>query len=290
VPFAHGSDGGGSVRIPSSFCHLYGFKPSLSLLGNMHGRVNKTGLSTMGPLSHHVEDAAAMLDVLAGRYQHRRFGSDSCLAQSRRTPRRLRIRFSSKSPIGRVEPNIARAVEDTAGELASLGHDVEPVDMIDASLEDFLPIWQFQLAMVPVWSDRPLQPITRWLREAGRSLSLSHVLELREHLASRIDDMLGDADIMLTATTPVPAPRVGAFAGLDPAAQFEAVSDIGALTAGYNVSLSPAASLPAGLTDAGLPIGVQIAGRPGQDYLILSLSRQLEEVMDWHRRRTSFFE
>jgi amidase len=289
IPLAHGSDGGGSVRIPASFCHLYGFKPSLSLLGNMHGNVNKLGISTMGPLTHYVEDAAALLDVLAGRAHHRRFATDSCLAQSRLPPRRLRIAVCTGSPIGKVEPAIADAVERTGKVLQDLGHEVRSVEMLEAGLDDFLPIWQYQLAGVPVWNDRLLQPVTQWLRREGRQRKLADVLRIKQKLETDMHSMIDGADVMLTATTPVSPPPIGAFDSLGPEEQFAAAAPIGALTAGYNVTLGPAATLPAGLTEAGLPFGVQIGARPGEDYLVLSLSKQLEDAMPWRERRTDIF-
>lgn len=289
VPLAHGSDGGGSVRIPASFCHLYGYKPSLSLLGNMHGNVNRIGLSTMGPLTHHVADAAGLLDVLAGRAHHPRFATDSCLAQCDRDPPRLRIGVCTGSPLGTIDPARADAVTRTANVCEALGHSVHEVPTPEASLADFLPLWQFQLSGVPVWNESLLQPVTRWLRKTGKTLRLGDVLRLRDALGERMNRMFDDADVVLSATTPVPPPPIGAFDGMPPEVQFEAISDIGALTAGYNVTLSPAVNIPAGLDDAGLPIGVQLGMRPGADYRLLSLSRQLEEAMPWRERRSEIF-
>ena len=278
VPIAQGSDGGGSVRIPAAFCHLYGFKPSLSLLGNLHGKVNRLGLSVMGPLTHDVSDAAAMLDAL------RDDRSGRLLEVTQRAPRKLRIRFTVESPIGDVEPEIADATLRAAKVLADLGHDVAEVDMIEANLDDFLPLWQLNLAGIPVTYEGWLQPITQWLREEGRRRRLEDVQTLQRELIARFDGMFGDADVLLSPTVPVFPPRVGQHAGLPPREMFEAIAPIGGYTAPYNLSWRPAASIPAGINADGLPYGIQLGGRLDEDELILQLSRQLEEAMPWRMR------
>jgi amidase len=285
LPVAQGSDGGGSVRIPASLCHLYGFKPSLSLLGNLHGPINRLGMSVMGPLTHHVEDAAAMLDVLRGNHHtHKGDDASSCLARMRIAPRPLRIRVSYTSPLGRIEPEMVAATEATARTLESLGHHIETVAMMTVELEDFLPLWQLMIATVPSPAERWLEPVTQWLRRAGRKLDVDAVKRRQRELSARLDTQIGDADVFLTPTVPVTPPRVGSLAHLEPEALFRAVSDLGAFTAAFNISHGPAASLPAGVSSAGVPIGVQIGARPGDDHLLLALSRQLEEAQPWRQR------
>lgn len=281
LPIAQGSDGGGSVRIPSAFCHLYGFKPSRWLLGNLHGATNVLGLSVMGPMSHTVEDAAAMLDVLGARPDPEG-GEETCLDHCRRAPRSLLVRVCTESPICKTHPGVVAAVERVARALEDLGHRVERRDGVAGSAEEFLPIWQRQMAIVPVVSERLLQPMTRWLRQGGRRLDPKAVLARRDDIARRVLDHFGDSDILLTPTVPVLPPRVGALDRLAPREVYDAISPIGAFTALYNVSGQPAASIPAGFVD-GLPIGVQIVGRRRGDHEVLALSRQLEQALPWPR-------
>ena len=109
---------------------------------------------------------------------------------------------------------------------------------------------------------------------------------MREQLAARVHDLMGDADICLSPTTPLVAPPLGFFDNEeDPVAWFTESAQLGAFTAAFNLTQGPAASLPVGLTPAGLPIGAQIAARPGQDRLLLALSRQIEQAQPWQRRR-----
>jgi len=280
VPIAQGSDGGGSVRIPSAFCHLYGFKPSMATIGNLHGRVNVLGMSVMGPLARDVSDAAAMLDAM--RDDHRL----TMLEASKRPVGKLKIRFTLECPVGELDPRIGDAVSKTAKLLEELGHEVEQTSVAKAGVEEFLPLWQAQLAAVPVprFLESKLQAVTRWLRQAGRALSLEEVEERQQALVQDLTDTIGDADVFLTATVPILPPKVGLVAGLGPREAFETIAPIGAYTAAFNLSWRPAASIPAGVTEDGLPYGVQVAAAAGEDTLLFRLSRQLEEAMPWRDR------
>jgi amidase len=289
VPIAQGSDGGGSIRIPAAFNHLFGFKPSLSLLGNMHGAVNRLGLSVVGPLAHTVEDAAAMLDVLRGHPLGDPVrGDDFCRSQCHRPPGRLRVRVTTRSPLGdETDAAIADGVRRTAELLEELGHEVETAPIVEGKLEDFLPLWQLQLALVPVprIGDASLQPVTRWLRQTGRALDRRAVERAHAALKQEIDEQLDGADVLVTPSVASPPPRVGQFEGLAPEELFRAVAPIGAFTAPFNVTRGPAASIPGGVTGDGLPFGVQLGSHPGQDGILLALARQLEEARPWRGRR-----
>jgi len=283
LPIAHGSDGGGSVRIPAAFCHLYGFKPSLSLLGNLHGEVNKLGTSVMGPLARSVKDAAGMLDVMAGRPLG---GNDteSCLAACKRDPRPMRVHMCLEQPMGDVDPEIASAVRRTGEQLQELGHVVVEVPMVEADLETFLPVYQYMVSRIPAISERFLRPVTQWLRAERRTLSYATAKHAQDVLCNRLAQLLGDADLLLSPTVGVEPPRLGAFDHADPARWFRAAAQLGGFTAGFNLTTGPAASLPMGLTDSGLPYGVQIGGRAGHDHEVLAISRQLETFSPWHDR------
>ena len=290
LPIAHGSDGGGSVRIPSALTHLYGFKPSLSLLGNLHGeKYNQLGISVMGPLARYVEDAAAMLDVMAGR-PGQDAGPQSCLTAARKMPPSLRIRLLIDTPLGQIDPEILSATRSFADTLRSLGHQVDEGSAPQIELDEFLPIWQYTVSGVKTVSDRYIQSITRWVRERGQEVTLEHAETRRRQLALRVEKSFADADILMSPTVPCVAPLIGSYSHqASPKSAFSEAAQLGSLTAGFNLTQGPAASLPIGLSKTGLPIGLQIGSYPGKDHLILSLSRQIEKVRPWHDRDPTDF-
>jgi amidase len=296
LPIAQGSDGAGSIRIPSAFCHLFGFKPSRGRVRHPFWANDRKILYSMGPMARTVDDAAAMLDLMAGILDgkpHWAPPPSTTFAQlAKEKPKRMRIRFSTRSPLGPTDPEIAAVVLRVARVLEEMGHDVAEGAPSDGSLEEFLPLWQKLISTVPVpsWRWSRTQPVTRWLGEPGRNLSRSEVMMHQAALDARLQKEREGSDMWLTPTVPLPAPKVGAFSSMAPADAFAAAAQLGALTAPYNVLGWPAASLPLGLTSAGLPIGVQLGGSAFADADVLAVSRQLEEAMPWRDRRPPGFD
>lgn len=274
LPIAQGSDGGGSIRIPAAFCGLYGYKPSRRRVPPLYGRADPFDIAYVGALARTVDDSAALVDVLAGRP-----------LPDAPPLGRLRVRTCLVSPLGEAEPEVAAAVERVAAALAGAGHGVEPGAPMAGDLDEFLPIWQRQLASVPALSEGLLQPVTRWLRAEGRRHDDAGARARHAELAGRVHAWFGDADLWLTPTVLGPAPPVGAFAGGDPREAFRAAARIGAFTAPFNLAGHPAASVPAGWTREGLPVGVQVVGRPDDDATVLAVSRLLERALPWADRR-----
>jgi amidase len=277
------------VRIPAAFCHLFGFKPSLAHIGNLHGRNNPLGISVMGPLARTVQDAAAMVDVMSGRPDG---GSEdiSCLAASRREPGKLRVNMLLSSPIGDIDPRIVDATRSFAKTLESLGHTVREIAPVEGTLEEFMPVYRHCVATVPSISEKVLQPVTRWMRRDGRRTTKQEAQAAQASLVDRIQPILEDADVLLSPTVCMGAPKVGAFdAPDDPAAWFASASQVGALTVAFNLTNGPAVSLPMGLLDDGLPFGIQLGARVGADHLLWSLSRQVEDALPWHERHPPAF-
>jgi amidase len=288
LPIAQGSDGAGSIRIPSAFCHLYGIKPSRGRVPNAFGREDRDILYSCGPLARSVADAAAMLDGMAGLDEGKPHWATPPPRRYRELigdrPRTLRIRLITHPPFGETHPEIAAAVARAARLAGDLGHHVEEIGPPSGSLDEFLPLWQHLVADMPIPFLARAQPVTRWLAERGRHLRAEDMNALRRRLADRVLRDLGDADIWLSPAVAVPAPRVGSFGGASPAATFADAARLGAFTAAMNVTGQPAASLPLGLTEGGLPMGLQIAGRLEREDDVLMLSRQLEEAAPWRGR------
>ena len=138
---------------------------------------------------------------------------------------------------------------------------------------------------LPVLREASLQPITRWLRTEGRRITAAAARARLEELRSRADGWWRDADLVISPTVAVPTPKVYAWRDLPAEQSFAAAAPLGAFTAAFNATGQPAASVPIGLDEQGLPIGVQIGGRLGDDLLVLRVCRALEEAMPWRHRR-----
>jgi amidase len=299
VPVAQGSDGGGSIRIPASCCGLVGLKPTRGRVSGHPMYGDPVGLGTAGPVARTVRDAAAMLDVLAGR----RVGdpawapppTTSFVSSCDREPGPLRIaRFSTPLVTDTaVDPECLRAYEDTATLLDGLGHAVEEVavPMPPEAVPVFETCWAVltALSVVPPEAEPLLRPLTRWLTERGRAVSGPEfglaIGELRRVAAAALA-ALAPYDAVLTPTLASPPLPVGAIRDDDdPAADFEAQKAFTPWTSAWNVTGMPAISLPVHWTPGGLPVGVMLAARPAEEELLLSLSAQVEAAAPWCDRR-----
>jgi amidase len=283
LPIAPGSDGAGSIRIPSSFCGLFGFKASRGALVHPFAELDVAGLSTIGPLAKTVRDAAALLDVLAGDpFFARTPRADSYLAACEdAVPKGARIKMCLTSPLVDVEPEVEACVRRAAKALTAMGHIVEEGPAIDSDVEGFLPLMQKITASAPLppWADRYLQPVTRWMRSEGKKHVNEVVLEQQRKLEKRVLDQFSGSDFWLTPTVARLPPHVGAYDGLGGEETLRAVVPIGAFTAPFNVSGQPAASVPAGRSSGGVPIGVQLIGKRDGDRTLLALCARLEEAL-----------
>lgn len=278
---AQGSDGAGSIRIPAAFCGVYGLKPSRGRVRNAYGLADRDIMYTCGPLSRCVDDAAALLDVMAGVS----VGSPHWLRPPARPyaqtakepPARLRVRLSTAAPVdATVHPAWVAAATAAAKVLADLGHEVEEGPLAGGTIDEFIPLYQNQLARVPRARLEVLQPATRWLVEHGRGVSHATARRIFLELSRRVHAWVGDADIVITPTVLGPPPAIGVWRGLDGEAAFRAAAVYGVFTAVFNLSGQPAASVPVGLSPEGFPIGVQVVGPVGREDWVLAVSRQLE--------------
>lgn len=295
VPIAHATDGGGSIRIPASCCGLFGLKPS-------RGRVSSApfgsleGLSTAGPMTRTVEDAAHLLDVLAG-YEpgdpwwvpppERPFAEAPAEA-----PSRLRVAVTSTPPIDTpVDQECVRAVESAAALLSDLGHDVRdetPPWREPDLFHRFIAVWQVGPALHPV-NDALMTPLNRGLVESARSSSAAdyaRAVASLQMLARRIVSFWNDVDVVLTPTLALPPVAIGWQDAVDgPIEQLLRNTEFTPFTAIANLTGQPAMSLPLHWSDAGLPIGAHAIGPPAGEALLLSLAAQVEAARPWADRR-----
>lgn len=299
VPVAPGSDGGGSIRIPASCCGLVGLKPTRGRISAAPMYGEPVGLATAGPIARSVRDAAALLDVLAGR----RVGDPawapepegSFLAACERPPGRLRIaRFAA--PLiteTAVDPECRRAWEDASALLEFLGHQVEdiPVPLDRSAVAVFEVCWAVLTALssAPEGREHLLRPLTRWLTERGSAVSgpgFGLAIGEMRRLGAQALRVLAPYDAVLTPTLAAPPLPVGALRNdEDPSADFEAQKAFTPWTSAWNVTGMPAISLPLHWTPDGLPVGVMLAARPADEQRLLALSAQVEAAAPWSHRR-----
>jgi len=296
VPAAHATDGGGSIRIPASCCGLFGLKPS-------RGRVSTApfgafeGLSTSGPLTRSVEDAAHLLDVLAGYEPGDPWWAPPPAQPFATTtsvpPQRLRIAVTSSPPIDvPVHPECVAAVAAAAELLAELGHEVRegtPSWHEPGLFDLFIAVWQVGPALHPVEDLSLLTPLNRGLVEASRAASAADFgrsVAALQMLARRIVAFWNDVDVVLTPTLALPPVPIGWQDAVDGAIpQLLRNTEFTPFTSVANLTGLPAMSLPLHWNADALPVGVQAIGPPAGDALLLTLAAEIEAARPWVDRR-----
>ena len=299
LPLAHGSDGGGSIRIPAACCGLFGLKPSRGRVSPAPFVSGSLELSQSGPISATVRDAAAFLDVLAG-YEpgdahwapppERPF-----LDEVGADPGRLRIAFTAEPAVPHpVDPALVGVARAAADALAALGHEVveaTPPWVDEGALSAFAKLWQLTPALYPVDDLSQLMPINRSLAEAARETSsvvFAHAVGALQRAARRIVAFWDDVDIVLTPALAMAPPKIGwVFEPSDPWEQFARGGQFTPFTPIVNVTGQPAAAVPFAVVD-GLPAGVQMIGPPAGEALLIRLASQLEAAHPWAERLPSF--
>lgn len=268
VPVAPGSDGAGSIRIPSALNGLIGLKPTRGVVPDDTAMWDRDGLVTVGPMGRSVDDVATLLDVLTPE------GRGHYAERATIDPPKLRIGVVREAPFGDLDRRLVDAVDEVAARLVDAGHNVVERPCPAGTVDDFLPIYQRLFARLPIVAPGRLTPTVRWMRDQGRANPEAEVNRLLgKFLAAGADAMAG-LDVMLTPTLATLAPKVGAFQHLDPREQFHAVSPLGAFTALANLTGQPAISIPWGVVH-GLPIGVQMIGHAHADATLLAIARRL---------------
>ena len=298
LPLAHGSDGGGSIRIPASCCGLFGLKPSRGRVSPAPFVSGSLELSQSGPISVSVRDAAAFLDVLSG-YEP---GDAHWAPPPERPfldevgvdPGRLRIAFTAEPAVPHpVDPALVAVARAAADALATLGHDVveaTPPWVDEGALSAFAKLWQLTPALYPVDDLSLLMPINRSLAEAAHETSsvvFAHAVAALQRAARRIVAFWDDVDVVITPALAMPPPKIGwVFEPTDPWEQFARGGQFTPFTPIVNVTGQPAAAVPFAVVD-GLPAGVQLIGPPAGEALLIRLASQLEAAHPWDGRLPS---
>jgi amidase len=312
VPVAQGSDGGGSIRIPAACCGLVGLKPS-------RGRISPSPdlgdslLSIDGVLTRTVAETAAILDVLAGYEMgdatwaprpFEPFASSVASGLGLDRPGRLRIAATTLPPTADavVDPMCSRAVGRAAELLRSLGHEVEEVDppwQEEGLREQFGAVFSIQIALSIAYSGRiggreptaqDMEPMSWAIFSMVKQLDAMQGAGVTGQLkafARRLVSFLAPYDALLTPALAERPLALGTLdtAAPDPMATFTRSGLFTPFTAVFNATGQPSISVPLFEGEDGLPLAVQIAGRPAGEANLLALAAQLEQAHPWADRR-----
>ncbi|WP_353827398.1 amidase [Agromyces sp. SYSU T0242] len=306
LPFAPGSDGGGSVRIPAASCGLVGVKPSRGRVPSGAGIDRLAGLGVVGPIARTVADAALLLDGLvaprgypaAHPFALRAPGQEGpYLGAAIRGEGRFQVGVMLDTPWDdftdiRIDESARAALDRAVALLDRAGHGVE--ELAPSPEPDypaaFRTIWQAGAASIPVPDARHdrLEPLTRWLVERGRERSaaeLAGALSWLTGFERRTIARFASVDVVLTPALAMTPRPVGWYDAEDGEENFAQQVRFTPYTSFVNVAGLPALTLPVHDTEAGLPMGVQLIGRPGGEATLFALAAQLERASRRGRRR-----
>jgi amidase len=302
-PIAHATDGGGSIRIPASYCGLVGLKPS-------RGRVPRLAQGWLGGivegvLARGIGDSAAVLDAISRSDPLAWYNAPAparpFAEETDTPPGQLRIGLMAQAPLGIPTAEACTAgARAAAAALEALGHLVEEVEVPTISAEmipSFIVLTQGGLADYDGVDWSAVEPHIAYQRRLSDEVSAyDYVLAARTlELLSRqeVARWGRDFDVLLTPTSAILPPLAGTVLEAQHAAPDQPVADVIAsvsFTAFGNVTGLPAVSLPLHATDEGLPVGVQLTGGPWQEATLIRLSAQLEQAVPWADRRPSLSE
>jgi amidase len=289
--FAHGSDGGGSVRIPSSCCGTVGLKPSRGRIspGPLLGE-HWAGLSTDGAIARTVADAAAGLDAMAGHLPGDAYWSDidgRFADHARPTKRKLRIGFTVTSG-AKVSDDVKACVREVAKVLEGLGHEVtEEGPDTEPFRGPFQLIVVSGVGSLPIFDESLLDPFNAQAINFGKRLTAVDYVRAVDAIRMHSRFVVGfwdTHDVLVTPTLPRTAPPLNTL-GMNVETAGDEYMDFISFTYPWNCTGQPAISLPLGLDSAGLPIGTQLVGPPRGEAVILGLAAQLEQALPWSGRK-----
>jgi amidase len=308
VPVAHGSDGGGSIRIPAACCGLVGLKPQRGRI-SVAPELGDSPLSVDGVLTRTVADTAAILDVLAG-YEpgdatwapppHEPFAHTA----ARDPSTRLRVAATTLAPVADavVDPLAAKAVSDATELLRELGHEVEEIDppwQVDGVRELFGVVFCTHIGLAIAFSgtvagreptSEDMEPMSWAIYSMVQKMNAVQGLGASARLQAftrGLVEFLAPYDVLLTpalAERPLPLGTLDPAAP-DPMATFTRSGLFTPFTPVFNASGQPGVSLPLFHGDDDLPLAVQLVGRPAQEGPLLALAAQLEAAQPWAQRR-----
>ena len=287
VPAALAVDGAGSIRIPAACCGLFGLKPQRNRVPMAPHFANGVQWVVFGTVTRSVLDTGVMLDVLSAQ-------SPGFAEATRTPPGSLRVGVVRGFPLGapgRLSDEVSGSLDRAADLLGSLGHTVVE-DKIDMRPQDTAVILGLMFRFIrelvlDVERPQRLERRTRAFARAGALISdrtKERLLRGQDRLAERLGRLFDDYDVLLTPMMSEPAVPAGMMEGRGATATYFWESGWVPFTILWNLTGQPAASVPAGVSSRGLPLAVQIVGRPNHESTLLSLAAQIEAESPWSER------
>jgi amidase len=296
APMALGSDGMGSIRVPATWCGLFGIKPQRDRVPLAPRADAWCGLSVYGPLTRTVEDAALFLDVTCDKSMPGPAGG--FVRAASRPPNRLRIALSTKVPpllTAYRDAEQRAAVYQAGALLRELGHHVEVRDfdyppnvVFGHVLPRFFRAVYESVRVLP--HQERLEPRTRGMARVGQLVSDARIAKIRAaepEITLRLQAIFDDFDVVITPAAATGPPKIGAYRRRGAVSTLALVAARVPYFGMFNATGQPAAVLPWGTDRAGLPLGIQLVGRPFDEATLLSLSAEIEADRPWAFQRPS---
>ena len=294
APMALGSDGAGSIRIPATWCGLFGIKPQRDRVPLSPHDDSWCGMVANGPLTHTVEDAALFLDVTCDKSMPGPEGG--FVRAASRPPNRLRIALTTKVPpllTARVAAEHGAAVHQAGQVLRELGHDVVVRDIdypTSAVYGHVLPRYfrgiYDDVKTLP--HQERLDSRTRTMARIGRMFSDSRIAKIRDAeaaISARVQSIFDDVDVVITPGTATGPSKVGAYRTRGGVSTLALVAARVPFQAAFNATGQPAAVVPWGLDRSGMPLSIQLVGKPFDEATLLALAAEIEADRPWAHRR-----
>lgn len=299
-PLSIGNDGGGSIRIPSSFCGVYGFKPSTGVVPGYPLLPMFIGLATDGPITRYVSDAALLMDIISGPDYRDKFSVGIPKKNFSENLEiglgNMKIAFSRDLGYAIVDPEVEELVREAAFKFSDLGAEVEEIDASIVNMEQELTlkvvaeVVSYMKDQLEKWKKVAFKPYLTFLMMT-EYITFTDYLKIEEkamQLWYNVMKIFKEYDFLITPTVSVPAFKIEEQMGPSSIAG-KSIGPIGWMpfTYPFNFTGQPAANIPIGLNKDELPVGMHVVGRPYNDVSVMQLSKKYEEKYPWHDLKPS---
>ncbi len=292
---ALGGDAGGSIRGPAACCGLVGMKPSRGRISFAPVGDRLSGLGTHGILTRTVADAAAFLDIASGYMT----GDPYWLSQpkipfltaTKQPLPALKIGFiTSLLPVGEPAQECQQSVASIVERLEKMGHQTIPQEIdLTPLIEPFKIVWSSAVAASEIPAEA-LSPMNQWvLAQSGTAGEYVQAVTQMQLFARQLVSIFAQIDVLIVPTYMHPAIKIGDWANLEPENTFQRIVNWILPCPPFNVTGQPVINIPQGFDNNGIPLGVQLVGKPNSEATIIALAAQLEQIQSWSQFRPDEF-